>query len=335
MIITSCPYRVSFFGGGTDFDGWYKKKGCKIITCSIDAYCYVTIRKLLPFYGNNYRVSWSEIEEVNNIKAIKHPAIRGALSYLKINNGLEIHTDGDLPARSGLGSSSAFSAALLLALSKLKNENLSTKELTEKTIYFEQTILKENVGIQDQIQTCNGGFNLLSINKKGDYRILRVDKASELVKTISNKMLLLYTGLSRRSSETQERNKKIDEIVRTNSLEKISNIANKVTKKILDGNMNFLEFSDYLKESWEQKINLFSSSKNKEIILNIYKEALKAGAISGKLLGAGDGGFFLFFVDEHLQKSFINKMSNYTVVKHKITNSPCSIIFNSSGESKR
>jgi len=119
MIITRCPYRVSFFGGGTDFPNWYKKNGCNIVTCSIDAYCYITIRKLLPFFGNSYRVSWSEIEEVNEIGKIRHPAIKGALELFDIKSGLEIHTDGDLPARSGLGSSSAFSSALILALSYL------------------------------------------------------------------------------------------------------------------------------------------------------------------------------------------------------------------------
>ena len=163
MIITRCPYRVSFFGGGTDFPSWYREKGCNIVTSSIDAYCYITIRKLLPFYGNEYRISWSKIEEVKDIKKIEHPAIKVALEFFKIKNGLEIHTDGDLPARSGLGSSSAFSSALILALSALKGKYLSTRELTDKTIYFEQEILKENVGIQDQIQTCCGGFNLLSI----------------------------------------------------------------------------------------------------------------------------------------------------------------------------
>ena len=142
MIITRCPYRVSFFGGGTDFPGWYKKKGCNIISASINAYCYITIRKLLPFYGSNYRISWSQIEEVKNIEKIKHPAIKGALKFLDIKNGLEIHTDGDLPARSGLGSSSAFSSALLLALKTFKGEHLTIRELTEKTIYFEQQILK-------------------------------------------------------------------------------------------------------------------------------------------------------------------------------------------------
>ena len=330
MLITRCPYRVSFFGGGTDFPFWYKNNGSVIISCSIDAFCYVTIRKLLPFYGNNYRISWSQIEEVNDIKNICHPAIKGALLHLDINNGLEIHTDGDLPARSGLGSSSAFSAALLLALNTLKNKNLSIKDLTEETIYFEQQILKENVGIQDQIQTCNGGFNLLSINQEGNYRILRVDNSSSLVKEISSKMLLLYSGESRTSSIIQKQNQNINPEVKKKSLENISKIAEKVKRKIIEDDISFYDFSEYLEESWEQKIKLFPKSSKNDKFKQIYEEAKKAGALSGKLLGAGGGGFFIFFVEETLQKSFIKKMKDYTVVKHNITNSPCEIIFNSS-----
>jgi len=329
MIITKCPYRVSFFGGGTDFPSWYQEKGCNIVSCSINAFCYITIRKLLPFYGNNYRISWSEIEVVNNINKIKHPAIRGALDYLDIKDGLEIHTDGDLPARSGLGSSSAFSAALIMALSTLKGKELSIRELTDSTIYFEQKILKENVGVQDQIQTCCGGFNLLSINKQGNYRILRLDIGSELVQNISKRMMLVYTGITRNSSEVQEKNQNIDINKRNKSLEKIAEIANEVTENIFKEKICFDDFSSFLEETWEHKIKLFSDSENKNEILNIYKEAKNNGANSGKLLGAGGGGFFLFLVEENLQEDFKKNMSKYTVVKHDICNSPCELLYNS------
>ncbi len=329
MIITKCPYRVSFFGGGTDFPSWYKERGSNIVSCSIDAFCYITIRKLLPFYGNNYRISWSEIEVVNNIKKIKHPAIKGALNYLEIKDGLEIHTDGDLPARSGLGSSSAFSAALIMALSTLKGQKLSIRELTDSTIYFEQKILKENVGVQDQIQTCCGGFNLLSINKQGNYRILRLDIGSELVQNISKKMMLVYTGISRNSSEIQDNNLKLDVINRNKSLEEIAKIADEVTENILKEKLSFSDFSDFLEETWEHKIKLFPNSEKTTQILNIYKDAKSFGAKSGKLLGAGGGGFFLFLIEEDLQEEFKRNMSKYTVVKHNICNIPCSLLYNS------
>ena len=330
MIITSCPYRVSFFGGGTDFPSWYSRYGANIISCSIDAFCYVTIRKLLPFYGKNYRISWSKIEEVNNIDSIKHPAIKGALNFLKIKNGLEIHTDGDLPARSGIGSSSSFSASLLLALKSSRGEEIKLRDLTNETIFFEQKILKENVGIQDQIQTCNGGFNLLSINQKGNYRILKLDSNDNLVKNISNKMILLYTGKQRSSSNVQNANNKISIKSKENSLRNISRIADIVKEKILLEDLSFSQFSSYLEESWEYKFKLFPKCKNSEEIYSIYNQAINAGAISGKLLGAGRGGFFLFFVDENNQKQFIEKMSKYTVVKHSITDETCKIIFKSS-----
>ncbi len=334
MIITRCPYRVSFFGGGTDFPNWYKNNGCNIVTCSIDAYCYITIRKLLPFYGKNYRVSWSEIEEVNEIQKIKHPAIRGALKLFNINSGLEIHTDGDLPARSGLGSSSSFSSALILALSHLKGKQISIRELTEKTIYFEQEILKENVGIQDQIQTCCGGFNLLSINKKGNYRILRLDIGSELVKSISNKIMLVYTGIVRNSSDIQKESQKMNSSSRYKCLEQIAKLSNEVTKRILEENLSFTKFSEYLEETWENKIKLFPDSDNTNKILEIYNKGISSGAYSGKLLGAGGGGFLLFLVEENSQEKFIKSMSQYNVIKHRITNSPCKLLFNSQLEQK-
>tara|TARA_Y100000589_G_scaffold332304_1_gene391534 strand:- start:4077 stop:5075 length:999 start_codon:yes stop_codon:yes gene_type:complete len=332
MIITRCPYRVSFFGGGTDFPSWYREKGCNIVTCSIDAYCYITIRKLLPFYGNDYRISWSKIEEVKDIKKIEHPAIKGALDFFKIKNGLEIHTDGDLPARSGLGSSSAFSSALILALSVLKGKYLSTRELTDKTIYFEQEILKENVGIQDQIQTCCGGFNLLSINKKGQYRLLRLDIGSELVQEISKRIMLVYTGFTRTSSDFQKESQKINNETRYKSLEKIANLSNTVTDRILKEDLCFNDFSNYLEKSWESKVKLFPDSYETQEILKIYKEGKKFGASSGKLLGAGGGGFFLFLVEEKLQKKFVTSMKKYTVVKQNITNSPCKLLFDSKSE---
>ena len=329
MIITRCPYRVSFFGGGTDFPYWYEHNGSNIISTSINAFCYVTVRKLLPYYGNKYRVSWSKIEEVNDPKLIKHPAVKGALEFLNIKNGLEIHTDGDLPARSGLGSSSAFSSSLLLALSALKKEETSLKTLTEKTIYFEQEILKENVGIQDQIQTCNGGFNLLSINKKGDYRILRVESSSELVREISRNMLLLFTGIERNSSNIQNELQSFDTELRDRKLRNIANIANIVRDRIINEDLSFDEFTSFLEQSWYNKLNLFPNSLIKEKIEKIYIQAKKAGALSGKLLGAGGGGFFIFFVKEKDQSKFISEMRNYTVVKHNVTDSQCKVIFNS------
>ena len=328
MIITQCPYRVSFLEEEQIFLNGTRKKGCNIISASINAYCYITIRKLLPFYGANYRVSWSQIEEVNNIEKIQHPAIRGALKFLNIKSGLEIHTDGDLPARSGLGSSSAFSSALLLSLKTFKGEDITLKQLTEETIHFEQQILKENVGIQDQIQTCNGGFNLLSINKKGDYRILRLDIGSDLVRNISRKMMLVYSGITRNSSDIQASNHKLDDQKRFKSLEKIAQVADDITKKIMSENLSFNEFSSALEETWMHKVNLFPKSKVTENLLKIYEDAKKSGAYSGKLLGAGGGGFFLFLVEEDLQEAFIRNMSQYTVIKHEISNNSCKLLFN-------
>ena len=163
MNIVRVPFRVSLFGGGTDFKYFYSKKKATVISFTIDRYCYISIKKLLPYSKVNYHISWNKLETVENISEIKHPSIKACLNYLNIKDPLCIHTIGDLPARSGVGSSSAFTAALLSSLYLYKNKTFTASSIAEKTIFVEQEILKENVGIQDQIQVCHGGFNITSI----------------------------------------------------------------------------------------------------------------------------------------------------------------------------
>jgi D-glycero-alpha-D-manno-heptose-7-phosphate kinase len=171
MRISRAPFRVSLFGGGTDFKSWYSLHGATIIAFSIDRYCYVSLRSLLPFYGNKYRIAWSSIETPMSIDEIKHPSIRKCLLFKGLTDGLEIHTDGDLPARSGLGSSSSFTVAFLHACNAFSSTNASVNALAREAIYVEQEILSESVGIQDQIQACYGGFNVMKINQDGKYSI--------------------------------------------------------------------------------------------------------------------------------------------------------------------
>ncbi|KGG16347.1 MULTISPECIES: hypothetical protein [unclassified Prochlorococcus] len=327
MIITRAPFRVSFFGGGTDHESWYKNNGAVVIGTTINSFCYVTLRPLTPFYGTRFRLSWSKIEEVKDPSEIDHPAVRGALNHFKIKQGLEIHTDGDLPARSGLGSSSSFSSALILGLNTYLGKKVSIRELTESTINFEQNILKENVGIQDQIQACQGGFSLINIREDGLYRTLRLDISDELVRKISQEMLLLYTGISRTSSDIHNANKNLDQQIKDESLKQICRIAKKVNSKILDGEMKYEDFCSYLRESWLHKSSSFPRSKLSENLLSIYEEAISAGAHSGKLLGAGGGGFYLFLVPKEKQNRFNEAMKSYKINDPEITNEGCSILY--------
>ena len=204
MKISRAPFRVSFFGGGTDFKEWYSERTSTIVSMSIDKYCYVTMRELLPFYGNKYRVSWSRIENTNDIGEITHPSIRECLKYKNIREGIEIHTDGDLPARSGLGSSSSFTVALLHSCNKLLGLSLNKKLIAQEAIHVEQNLLEETVGLQDQIQCCYGGFNIIRIGKDGEFNVINLSKDNRIIQEIERSLVLVYSNIQRISSIEQE-----------------------------------------------------------------------------------------------------------------------------------
>lgn len=310
MNIVRVPFRVSLFGGGTDFEHFYKNKNATVISFSIDRFCYISIRELLPFFKVNYRLSWAKIEEVEKIDQFTHPSVRACLSYLKIKDPLEIHTVGDLPARSGLGSSSSFTAAFLTALSLYKDKNFNTANIVKQTIHVEQELLKENVGIQDQIQVCNGGFNITSIFKDSSYSILSLNNSSSIIREIGESLVLVYSGITRTSSDIQN-NKLSGELKSLNeiSLKKINIIAERFAEKLKNHSANFEFFTLMLKESWEAKYAAFEASENKNILNDIYNKGINAGAKCGKLLGAGGGGFFAFFVPPKEKNRFIKEMS--------------------------
>tara|TARA_Y100001968_G_C19452094_1_gene769431 strand:+ start:3367 stop:4341 length:975 start_codon:yes stop_codon:yes gene_type:complete len=304
--IVRVPFRVSLFGGGTDFKHFYSRKNATVISFTIDRYCYISLRQQ-PFFNTKYRLSWSKIEEVSNIKDLTHPSVRACLNYMGIKNPLEIHTVGDLPARSGLGSSSAFTSALLTALTLYKKKSFNASSIAKQTIYIEQEVLKENVGIQDQIQVCHGGFNITSIFKDSNYSILSLNNSSSVVKEISDSLVLVYSGITRTSSDIH------DQIIRSDLKEKSLNTINSIAKsfsaKLTTHSASFEFFISLLKESWDAKSSTFPPSENTEILLSIYEKAISAGAKCGKLLGAGGGGFFAFFVPPSKQDQFTRDMS--------------------------
>ena len=200
MIICKTPCRLSFFGGGSDYPQWYKKHGGKILSTTIDKYVYLSFRELPPYFGYKYRIVWSNVENENKIKNIKHNVVRKLLPYMKINEGVELHYQADLPARSGLGSSSSFVVGLLNIISKYKNLKYSKSKLVEKSIFFERSILKECVGIQDQISTSLGGFNKIDINKNGSYKIKKI-RLRENENSLNKNLILVFTGINRTASE--------------------------------------------------------------------------------------------------------------------------------------
>ena len=199
MIISKTPYRISFFGGGSDYYSWYKKNGGKVLSTTIDKYIYISCRKLPKFFDHKYRIVWSRIENVKKVEKIKHKVVKNILLHNKINDGLEIHYDGDLPSKSGMGSSSSFSVGLIKALNEFKNIKLSKIQLANKAIYFEQKILKEVVGSQDQVAAAFGGFNKILFNKKGGIKIKKIN--SKHLKPLNSNLLLIYTGIQRNAEK--------------------------------------------------------------------------------------------------------------------------------------
>ena len=294
MIITRTPLRVSFFGGGTDYRPWFEEHGGAVLATTIDKYLYLHTRYLPPFFDHRSRIVWSQIEHVNKPSEIKHPAIRGVLEWKKIDRGVEIHHHGDLPARTGLGSSSAFTVGLLHALHALRGELVSKRVLAEQAIHVEQTVLKENVGVQDQIQSAFGGLNRIDIRQDSSFEVTPLVVQADRLASLQNHLLLLYTGLSRHASEiAAEQVATMDK--KTKELKTMRAMVDE-GERILAGKGSLRDFGRLLHDSWELKRSL--SSKIAPTSVNeIYDAARKAGADGGKLLGAGGGGFMLIFVE--------------------------------------
>ena len=307
MIISRTPFRVSFFGGGTDYPTWFCDHGGKVLTSTINRYCYITTRLLPPFFDQRSRIVWSKIELVNSTEEIEHPAVRAALQFLDIAEGVEIHHVGDLPARSGLGSSSAFTVGLLHALYALKGVMANKLRLADDAIYIEQHMLKEAVGIQDQIQVAHGGINLIEIPCDGKYQVSPVIMPLDRTHEFESCLMLFFTGVSRFSSEIAE--SQIRAIPdKTRELEAMRAMVDEALQ-VLAGGGDLDDFGRLLHESWLLKRSLTSRISSQKVD-DIYDVARRAGAIGGKLLGAGGGGFMLFYVPPAYQQQVRSALSN-------------------------
>tara|TARA_Y100001970_G_C14233877_1_gene860588 strand:+ start:812 stop:1789 length:978 start_codon:yes stop_codon:yes gene_type:complete len=324
MIISKTPYRISFFGGGSDYFSWYKKYGGKVLSTTIDKYIYISCRKLPKFFDHKYRIVWSKIENVKKIEKIKHKVVKNILIQNKIKDGLEIHYDGDLPSKSGMGSSSSFSVGLIKALSEFKDEKLSKIQLAKKAIHFEQRILKEVVGSQDQVAAAFGGFNKINFYKNGEIDIKKIN--SNYLKRLNSNLLLIYTGIQRNAEKIAKKyvndlsNKKKENINR------IIEYVNEGENLIKSGNLN--DFGKLLHESWIEKKSLNSAISNRKID-ELYNFALKNGCLGGKLLGAGSGGFLLLYIENHKQKKFLKNLKKIFNVPFKFSKQGSNIILNS------
>ena len=324
MIITRTPYRISFFGGGTDYRPWFLENGGAVLATTINRYCYISCRYLPPFFDHRNRIIWSEIEMVNSISDIKHPVVRDVLNYMQISEGVEIHHDGDLPARSGLGSSSAFTVGILHALYALKGKVATKEQLAREAIFIEQERLRENVGVQDQITTSYGGFNRVDIRPNGEFLVTPVPVSPERLQQLEDHLLLFYSGISRTASKIA--GQKIAAIPKKQGELKTMMSMVDDAIDILVSDRDIADFGRLLHESWMLKRSL-TPHIAPAFIDEIYDKARRAGALGGKLLGAGGGGFMLIFARPEDRQNVLDALSSLLMVPIEFENSGTRVIF--------
>jgi D-glycero-alpha-D-manno-heptose-7-phosphate kinase len=293
LIITKTPFRISFFGGGTDYPGWYRNHGGAVLATTIDKYCYISCRKLPPFFEHKHRIVYSRIENVQLIEEIEHPAVRGVFNWANVVDGLEIHHDGDLPARSGLGSSSSFTVGLVHALKGLHGELVSKHRLACDAIHLEQNVFNENVGSQDQISAAYGGFNKIIFHKDDSFDVVPVTLNISRRDELKSHLMLCFTGFSRIADVIAK--SKIDNLKKRElELIRMGEMVDESINILMNNSIPITEFGKLLDLNWKYKRSLSDRVSTPEID-EIYETAIQAGAIGGKILGAGGGGFMLLF----------------------------------------
>jgi len=312
------------FGGGTDFPAWYLRHGGSVVASSIDKYCYLTCRYLPPFLEHKYRVVWSKIEQTSTLEEIQHPAVRAVLKHAEIDRGVEIHAVGDLPARSGMGTSSAFTVGLLNACYGLAGRMASKHELAMESIHLEQNVLKETVGSQDQVSAAYGGLNRIDFHTNGEITVTPVTISGERIRELNTHLMLFYTGIKRTSSEVQtgfvrqlNEKKRQLRIMRDLVDESIA---------ILNSRADINQFGELLHEAWDVKRG-FSSMVSNPDVDDIHSEAIASGAIGGKLTGAGAGGFLLLFVPPDRQQAVKERLNRFLHVPFNFDFGGSQIIF--------
>lgn len=301
MIISRTPFRISFFGGGTDYPEWYSEHGGAVLATTIDKYCYISVRELPPFFDHKFRVVYSLVENVAEIREIQHPAVRGVLDWMQVERGLEIHHDGDLPARSGLGSSSSFTVGLINSVHALQGRHVSKDTLASAAIHVEQCVIRERVGLQDQVSAAFGGFNHITIAQNGTYSVRPIVLPRARLNALQDHLMLVFTGISRTAAEVAETFAGTL-ATRTADMQTMHQMVDAAIEILSSPQADIIEFGRLLREAWHLKRSLSDRVSNTTVD-SLLDTALHAGAVGGKLLGAGGGGFMLLFVrpEDHAQ----------------------------------
>jgi D-glycero-alpha-D-manno-heptose-7-phosphate kinase len=312
MITTRTPLRISFFGGGTDYPVWYREFGGAVLSTAIDKCCYITCRRLPPFFEYHSRISYSKIENVAINSAIEHPSVRACLQYLGIDEGVEIHHVADLPARTGLGTSSAFTVGLLLGLYALKEQMRDKHALAADAIHVEQNLLEESVGSQDQVAAAYGGFNRIDFNRDGSIDARQLLTSPERLAFLQQHFALFFTGFVRTASEIAKEQIRLTPH-RQRELQTMQQMVGEAEAIVTNPHRSLDEFGHLLHESWQLKRSLTQNITNSRLD-DIYEAGRSAGALGGKLLGAGGGGFMLFFVPPERRRELRMRLKNLLCV---------------------
>lgn len=323
MIITQTPFRMSFFGGGTDFSGFYNEHGGAVISTTFDKYCYVTVRHLPKFFEYKTHLTYSKTEQVNDYEEIQHPAIRNAMKWLDMHE-IRLTYESDLPARSGLGTSSSFAVGMIEAFYALKGKYADKRKLADDAIYLERTLCNEAGGIQDQIAASFGGFNRINFSREG-YTVTPVIISPDRKKQLNDNLLLFFTGFSRFSSDIQKTTEKSMKD-KTAQLIEMHHLVDDAEKILTDASISIDEFGKLLDYTWKLKRGI-SSGISTNAIDEQYEKAIHAGALGGKLLGAGGGGFLLFYVPKEKQQAVKDALKGQLHVPFRFENNGTKIIF--------
>jgi D-glycero-alpha-D-manno-heptose-7-phosphate kinase len=325
VIICRVPFRISFFGGGTDYPAWYNEHGGAVLATSIDKYCYITVRHLPPFFDHKYRIRYTKREETQSVSEIKHPSARECLNFMSLDRGVEILHNADLPAMSGIGSSSAFTVGLLNALYALKGEMVTKRQLALDAIHVEQDMIKENVGSQDQVTAAFGGFNKIEFGSPQKIAVYPITIAQNKVDSLRNHLMLFFTGFPRIASELAGeliRNMPLKNSELKSMMEMVEEAIN-----ILNSSQDRLaDFGKLMHETWKIKRSLTPNITN-SFIDDVYEAGLEAGALGGKLLGAGSGGFMVFFVPPEYKDNVKKKLKGLLHIPFRFENSGSQIIY--------
>lgn len=316
MIITQTPFRMSFFGGGTDFPGFFNEYGGSVISTTFDKYCYVNVRHLPPFFDYSSEIVYARTERVNAVDEIEHPAVREAMKYLDMHE-IRLTYEADLPARSGLGTSSSFAVGMLNAFYALKGKYADKKKLANEAIYLERVLCQESGGIQDQIAAAYGGLNRIDF-ANDDFEVTPIIISPERKRALNDNLMLFFTGFSRFSSNIAQSQEKAIKEKKNEQLLEMLHLVDEA-QEVLTSKGDLNEFGRLLDYTWKLKRGI-TSEISTDSIDHLYQRAMKAGAIGGKLLGAGGGGFLLFYVEKDKQEAVRKELSDLLYVPFEFEN---------------